>query len=179
LLFSDARGVAQRYVTHRNCPYRSYSSVMGASQKNTQEQPPLANDDELVREEFARLLRSETLRRSTSHLRLLQYLVENKLQGDHGALREMAIGIEVFQRNPASFDPKEDPIVRVNVGRLREKIDQVRENLKALKLLERAAEIHEGGFARCKCSRCTSRCMQTQDLSRCSQSIACARYLKV
>jgi tetratricopeptide (TPR) repeat protein len=96
---------------------------MGTSQKST-EQQALSQDEELVREELARLLRSETLRRSPSHLRLLQYLVENKLQGDHGALREMAIGIEVFQRNPASFDPKEDPIVRVNVGRLREKIEQ-------------------------------------------------------
>jgi hypothetical protein len=83
-----------------------------------------AQSDELVREELARLLRSDSLRRSPSHLRLLQYLVENKLQGDHGALREMAIGIEVFQRNPSSFDPKDDPIVRVNIGRLREKIVQ-------------------------------------------------------
>ncbi len=91
---------------------------------NTQIGADHAQRDVLVREELARLLCSDSLRRSPSHLRLLQYLVENKLQGDHGALREMAIGIEVFQRSPSSFDPKEDPIVRVNIGRLREKIAQ-------------------------------------------------------
>ena len=40
------------------------------------------------------------------------------------ALREMSIGIEVFHRNPSTYDPKNDPIVRVNVSRLRERVGQ-------------------------------------------------------
>ena len=34
----------------------------------------------------------------------------------------MSIGIEVFHRNPATYDPNSDPIVRVNVSRLRERL---------------------------------------------------------
>ena len=76
----------------------------------------------LIRHELDRLLASDLLRRSPSHLRLLRYLVERSLAKDEGALREMSIGIEVFNRNPATFDPKTDPIVRVNVSRLRERL---------------------------------------------------------
>ena len=76
----------------------------------------------LIRGELDRLLDSDFLRRSPSHLRLLRYLVERRLANDDGALREMAIGIEVFHRNPATYDPKSDPIVRVNVSRLRERL---------------------------------------------------------
>ena len=76
----------------------------------------------LIRHELDRLLASDLLRRSPSHLRLLRYLVERSLAKDEGALREMSIGIEVFKRNPATFDPKTDPIVRVNVSRLRERL---------------------------------------------------------
>ena len=76
----------------------------------------------LIRSELERLLDSDFLRRSPSHLRLLRYLVERRLANDDGALREMSIGIEVFHRNPATYDPKNDPIVRVNVSRLRERL---------------------------------------------------------
>ena len=76
----------------------------------------------LIRNELDRLLASDWLRRSPSHLRLLRYLVERGLANDQGALREMAIGIEVFHRNPSTYDPKNDPIVRVNVSRLRERL---------------------------------------------------------
>ncbi len=76
----------------------------------------------LIRGELARLLDSDFLRRSPSHLRLLRYLVERSLANDQGALREMSIGIEVFHRNPSTYDPKNDPIVRVNVSRLRERL---------------------------------------------------------
>ncbi len=76
----------------------------------------------LIRNELERLLASDWLRRSPSHLRLLRYLVERSLANDQGALREMSIGIEVFHRNPSTYDPKSDPIVRVNVSRLRERL---------------------------------------------------------
>lgn len=76
----------------------------------------------LIRSELDRLLDSDFLRRSPSRLRLLRCLVERRLANDDGALREMSIGIEVFHRNPATYDPKSDPIVRVNVSRLRERL---------------------------------------------------------
>ena len=76
----------------------------------------------LIRSELERLLDSDFLRRSPSHLRLLRYLVERRLANDDGALREMSIGIEVFHRNPSTYDPKSDPIVRVDVSRLRQRL---------------------------------------------------------
>ena len=82
----------------------------------------MAQDGNLIRNELERLLASDFLRRSPSHLRLLRYLVERRLANDDGALREMSIGIEVFHRNPSTYDPKSDPIVRVNVSRLRERL---------------------------------------------------------
>ncbi len=78
--------------------------------------------DHMIRKELDRLLESDVLRRSASHLRLLRHLVERSLANDLGALREMSIGIEVFHRNPSTYDPKSDPIVRVNVSRLRERL---------------------------------------------------------
>ena len=76
----------------------------------------------LIRSELDRLLANDWLRRSPSHLRLLRYLLERSLGNDQGALREMSIGIEVFHRNPSTYDPKSDPIMRVNVSRLRERL---------------------------------------------------------
>ena len=37
-------------------------------------------------------------------------------------MRENAIAIEVFRRNPATYDPQTDPIVRVTTGRLRARL---------------------------------------------------------
>lgn len=78
---------------------------------------------DLVAEEMTRLAASEVLRRAPSHRRLLQYLVERRLADDATALREPAIAFEVFRRDPATFDPQTDPIVRVTVGRLRARLD--------------------------------------------------------
>jgi len=74
---------------------------------------------DVIRQELGRLLDSDALRRAPSHTRLLRYLVETSLSGDENALRELAIGVHVFRRNPTTFDPKRDPIVRVTTGRLR------------------------------------------------------------
>ena len=77
----------------------------------------------LVAEELSRLLNSDALRRAPSHTRLLRYLVEHSVVGDDTALRETAIALEVFRRDPASFDPQSDPIVRVTTRRLRDRLD--------------------------------------------------------
>lgn len=51
---------------------------------------------------------------------LLRYLVDQALAG--GGVKEYAVGIEVFGRNAASYHTGDDPIVRVQVGRLRAKL---------------------------------------------------------
>ena len=87
---------------------------MGASTKT----PP-----DLVREELGRLMDSESMRRAPSHARLLRYLVERRVAGDETALRETSIALEVFRRDPATYDPRSDPIVRVSVRRLRDRLE--------------------------------------------------------
>jgi tetratricopeptide (TPR) repeat protein len=56
-------------------------------------------------------------------MRLLRYLVEKRVAGDEAALRETAIAFEVFKRDPGTYDPQTDPIVRVTIGRLRQRLD--------------------------------------------------------
>ncbi len=80
--------------------------------------------DDVVRIELGKLLAGDILRRSPTQCSLLRYLVERRLAEDWGALKEIAIGVAVFGRDPATFDPKRDTIVRVRVRRLREKLKQ-------------------------------------------------------
>lgn len=54
--------------------------------------------------------------------RLLRYLVENAVAGNQPAVRESAIASAVFRRGN-DFDPKLDPIVRVEARRLRSRLD--------------------------------------------------------
>ena len=79
---------------------------------------------EEVREELERILDDPTFRRAPSHSRLLRYLVERKAAGDEGALCEAGIAMAVFPRDPAVYDPEIDPIVRVSIGRLRERLEK-------------------------------------------------------
>jgi len=51
--------------------------------------------------------------------RLLNYLVEKALSGE--PLKEYAIGLDVFEK-PPQYDPRLDPSVRVEIGRLRAKL---------------------------------------------------------
>ena len=57
----------------------------------------------------------------------MRYIVERQLAGDDAALRETAIGLEVYGR-PASYDPKTDPIVRVEASRLRSRLREYYES---------------------------------------------------
>jgi TolB-like protein len=54
--------------------------------------------------------------------RLLRYLVETSVWGACRDLSEYAIGLEVFDRDPGTYYPGEDPVVRVQVGRLRQRL---------------------------------------------------------
>ncbi|MGZ5557638.1 MAG: hypothetical protein ACXWFD_05130 [Methylobacter sp.] len=54
--------------------------------------------------------------------RLLRFLVEKAISGAVRDTSEYAIGIEVFDRDPSAYSVSEDPVVRVQVGRLREKL---------------------------------------------------------
>lgn len=68
------------------------------------------------------ILDSQLFSASPRMRRLLEYLVEKAIERDTGAMSEYAIGIRVFDRRPLAYSTTEDPIVRVQVGRLRAKL---------------------------------------------------------
>lgn len=77
--------------------------------------------DTAAREQIERLVRSKTFETSEVHRRLLQYLAEKTLVGEAERLKEYVIGLEAFGK-PPEYDPKQDSIVRLQVGRLRQKL---------------------------------------------------------
>lgn len=68
-----------------------------------------------------RILASEEFAGSVQLSRFLRYIVENALPGKGAILKESVIGVEVFHRG-SSYDPKADPIVRVEARRLRTRL---------------------------------------------------------
>jgi len=55
--------------------------------------------------------------------RLLRYLVEQALSGNLRGTTEYAIGLEVLGRKPFDYSPGEDPTARVQIGRLRRRLE--------------------------------------------------------
>jgi TolB-like protein/predicted Zn-dependent protease len=78
-------------------------------------------DGAVVRNELEKLLSSETFAQSESLKRFLRYVVEAKLDGRESGLKEQVLGAEVFGRGEG-YDPRIDPIVRVQATRLRTKL---------------------------------------------------------
>ena len=73
---------------------------------------------DLILPHLEKLLASPIFVRAERQSRLLRFIVTRALAGETGALREVSIGVEGYDRS-TDFDPKEDTIVRVEVSRLR------------------------------------------------------------
>ncbi len=74
-----------------------------------------------VRAQLERIVNSGSFHQSQRRKRFLEFLVDETLAGRGDRLKGYTIAVEVFDR-PTSFDPTIDPIVRVEAGRLREKL---------------------------------------------------------
>src|SRR5690242_7198759 len=72
---------------------------------------------------LARVLKSSAFARADRLRRLLEHLVRHTLNGEAGRLKETLLGMEVFDRGP-EFDPRIDPIVRIDARRLRSRLQQ-------------------------------------------------------
>jgi TolB-like protein len=71
--------------------------------------------------EVARIGTSPQLRRSGNLRRFLTYCVERSISGNTRDLREATVGQAVFDREDG-YDPRIDPVVRVEARRLRKKL---------------------------------------------------------
>lgn len=77
----------------------------------------------LLEEELTRLLHSESFRNTESLRRLLAYLTKAYLDGRGRDLKEYSIGRDVMGK-PEDYDPRIDSSVRVQVSKLRQRLEQ-------------------------------------------------------
>src|SRR5215831_12332346 len=75
----------------------------------------------VVRAELDRILASELFTRSERLSAFLKFIVDETLAGRAGSLKEQVIAVEVYGKG-ADFITAEDPIVRVDARRLRDKL---------------------------------------------------------
>jgi Tol biopolymer transport system component len=78
-------------------------------------------DAQRVRLQLDRILASAAFADAGRASSFLRFVVERKLEGHAGEIKESVIAVEVLGRTP-SFDSKSDPIVRVEAGRLRDRL---------------------------------------------------------
>jgi len=74
-------------------------------------------------DQVRRILRSTTFRNATTLQQLLNFLASRSIAGAAENLKEYTIGVEALGRK-SDFDPKIDPIVRVQSHRLRVKLKE-------------------------------------------------------
>ena len=80
-----------------------------------------------IRKELKKILASTTFVHSERLSRFLDFIAGMTLQDRGNEIKEYLIGLEVFDR-PSSYDPRVDPIVRVQAGRLRLKLKEYYEH---------------------------------------------------
>ena len=86
-----------------------------------QQSNPPAISPSAVRQQLEKILAHQLFFRSERMVRFLRLTVERALAGQSDELKEYLIGVEVFDRK-SSYDPRVDPIVRVEARRLRSKL---------------------------------------------------------
>jgi TolB-like protein/Tfp pilus assembly protein PilF len=80
-------------------------------------------DTQDIRAQLQKILLSSTFVNSESLIRILRAIVLETIEGRGDQLKEYVLGAVVLGKGP-SFDPKADPIVRIQVGRLRSRLDR-------------------------------------------------------
>lgn len=77
--------------------------------------------DKQMLTQVERILRSQTLLGSATLKRLLRFLAEKSASGDADQLKEYTIAVDALEK-PSSYDPRHDSAVRIQIGRLRQKL---------------------------------------------------------
>ncbi len=76
----------------------------------------------MVLAQLAKILTNPSFTASPTLSRLLSFLVDQTLAGKGHGLKEYTLAVKVFER-PESFDPRLDPVVRVQASKLRSKLN--------------------------------------------------------
>src|SRR4029079_9444158 len=79
---------------------------------------PAKLPDKAIRQQLNRVSGSKTFAPVDRPRRFLSFIVAEAVGGRGGELKEYVIGVQVFGKE-ASFDPRTDPIVRVQARRQR------------------------------------------------------------
>lgn len=102
------------------------------SPKNSETPESLAEHEQvsrpLVLQELEKLLSSKSFKNADRCKQFLRFVVQNKLDGHTERLKERTIGTEVFQR-PPGYATGEDPVVRVQAGEVRRRLEQYYQEL--------------------------------------------------
>ena len=77
--------------------------------------------DRAVRQQLDRILASPTFQQVDRLKRFLKFVVQESVAGRSDQLKEYVVGVQVFGKEE-SFDPRTDPIVRVQARRLRARL---------------------------------------------------------
>ena len=99
---------------------------------------------EAVREELGRILASEEFIASDRLRAFLRFVVEEALAGRADRLKAYTIALEVLGRD-GSFDPQTDPVVRMEAGKLRRRLERYYLGVGRGDALR--VEIPKGGYA--------------------------------
>ncbi len=84
-------------------------------------QPQTKEDRDAVLRELKNVLASPQFASSKRYPALLQYVVENTLEGKSDRLKERTLGVEVFDR-PPTYDTNTDTVVRYTAGEVRKRL---------------------------------------------------------
>src|SRR5688500_17596539 len=107
-------------------------------------QPAAKLPAKAIRQQLDRLLASTTFHQVDRLKRFLSFIVEEAVAGRSDQLKEYVIGVQVFGKEP-QFDPRTDPIVRVQARRLRARL--VRYYREEGQADDITIELPKGGYA--------------------------------
>lgn len=83
----------------------------------------LSDSSNMVSSQLDKILKSETFRESEKLKDFLRFVVEQTIEGKADQLKQYTIAISAFNREEG-FEPQNDPIVRIQAGRLRQRLDK-------------------------------------------------------
>jgi serine/threonine-protein kinase len=120
------------------------ATIIGMSPRQQMQGEAETGTENAVRDQLKRILQSNTFREAGRLKRFLEFVVMEKLEGRSDDLKEYVVAVQVFDKK-TSFDPRTDPIVRVQARRLRAMLDRYYE-LEGKKD-ELVIDLPKGGYA--------------------------------